>query len=61
MRIRYARAVSDWQAYWASKTHHGGPPLASVYLFEHLSLILIDGGYLAVSYAVMGAILGVWP
>ena len=26
-----------------------------------LILIVIDGGYLAVSYAVMGAILGVWP
>jgi hypothetical protein len=37
--------------------------LATVYLFERRSLILIviDGGYLAVSYAVMGAIIGVWP
>jgi hypothetical protein len=37
--------------------------LATVYLFERRSvmLIVIDGGYLAVSYAVMGAILGVWP
>jgi len=24
-------------------------------------LIVIDGGYLAVSYTVMGAIIGVWP
>jgi hypothetical protein len=37
--------------------------LATVYLFERRSLILImiDGGYFAVSYTVMGAILGVWP
>jgi Protein of unknown function (DUF1761) len=37
--------------------------LATVYLFERrsLRLIAIDGGYLAVSYAVMGAIIGVWP
>jgi hypothetical protein len=37
--------------------------LATVYLFERRSkmLIIIDGGYLAVSYAVMGAIIGVWP
>lgn len=37
--------------------------LATVYLFERRStmLIVIDGGYLAVSYAVMGAIIGVWP
>lgn len=37
--------------------------LATVYLFERRSttLILIDGGYLAVSYAAMGAIIGVWP
>ena len=37
--------------------------LATVYLFERRStmLIVIDGGYLAVSYAAMGAIIGVWP
>jgi hypothetical protein len=37
--------------------------LAIVFLFERRStmLIIIDGGYLAVSYAVMGAIIGVWP
>ena len=37
--------------------------LATVYLFERRSvmLILIDGGFLAVSYAVMGAIIGIWP
>jgi len=37
--------------------------LATVFLFERRSvmLIVIDGGYLAVSYAVMGAIIGVWP
>lgn len=34
--------------------------LATVFLFERrsLTLIVIDGGYLAVSYAVMGAIIG---
>lgn len=37
--------------------------LATVFLFERRStmLIVIDGSYLAVSYAVMGAIIGVWP
>jgi Protein of unknown function (DUF1761) len=37
--------------------------LATIFLFERRStmLIVIDGGYLAVSYAVMGAIIGVWP
>jgi hypothetical protein len=37
--------------------------LATVFLFERRSamLIVIDGGYLAVSYAVMGAIIGAWP
>jgi len=37
--------------------------LATVYLFERRStmLIVIDGGYFAVSYAAMGAIIGVWP
>ena len=37
--------------------------LATVYLFERrsLMLIVIDGGYLAVSYAAMGAIIGAWP
>lgn len=37
--------------------------LATVYLFERRSLLLIviDGGYLAVSYAAMGAIIGAWP
>ena len=37
--------------------------LATVFLFERRStmLIVIDGGYLAVSYAAMGAIIGVWP
>src|ERR1044071_4934769 len=36
--------------------------LATVALFERRStmLIVIDGGFLAVSYAVMGAIIGVW-
>jgi hypothetical protein len=34
-----------------------------VFLFERRSmmLIVIDGGYLAVSYTAMGAIIGVWP
>jgi uncharacterized membrane protein AbrB (regulator of aidB expression) len=34
--------------------------LAAVHLFERRStmLILIDGGYLAVSYAIMGAVIG---
>jgi hypothetical protein len=37
--------------------------LATVYLFERrsLMLIVIDGGYIAVSYTVMGAIIGAWP
>lgn len=37
--------------------------LATIYLFERRSrtLILIDAGYLAVSYTVMGAIIGAWP
>jgi Protein of unknown function (DUF1761) len=37
--------------------------LATVFLFERRStmLILIDGGYLAVAYTVMGAIIGAWP
>jgi hypothetical protein len=37
--------------------------LATIFLFERRStmLIVIDGGYLAVSYSVMGAIIGVWP
>jgi hypothetical protein len=37
--------------------------LATIFLFEKrpMILIVIDGGYLAVSYAVMGAIIGVWP
>lgn len=37
--------------------------LGTVFLFERRStmLIIIDGGYLAVSYTVMGAILGAWP
>lgn len=37
--------------------------LATVFLFERRSpmLILIDGGYLAVSYTVMGAIIAAWP
>lgn len=37
--------------------------LATVFLFERRSamLILIDGGYLAVAYTVMGAVLGAWP
>lgn len=37
--------------------------LAVIYLFERRSkmLIVIDGGYLAVSYTVMGAIIGAWP
>lgn len=37
--------------------------LATVFLFERrsLTLILIDGGYLAVSYTVMGTIIGAWP
>jgi len=37
--------------------------LATIFLFEKRPtiLIVIDGGYLAVSYAVMGAIIGVWP
>ena len=37
--------------------------LATVYLFERRStmLIVIDGGDLAMSYAAMGAIIGVWP
>jgi hypothetical protein len=37
--------------------------LATVFLFERRSgmLIVIDGGYLAVSYTVMGAIIGAWP
>ncbi|HET7503758.1 MAG TPA: DUF1761 domain-containing protein [Kofleriaceae bacterium] len=37
--------------------------LATVFLFERRSamLILIDGGYLAVAYTAMGAIIGAWP
>lgn len=37
--------------------------LGIVFLFERrsLTLIVIDGGYLAVSYTVMGAIIGAWP
>lgn len=37
--------------------------LVTVFLFERRSamLMLIDGGYLAVAYTVMGAILGAWP
>lgn len=37
--------------------------LATVFLFERRSamLIVIDGGFLVVSYTVMGAILGAWP
>jgi hypothetical protein len=37
--------------------------LATVFLFERRSamLIVIEGGYLAVSYTVMGAIIGAWP
>lgn len=37
--------------------------LATVFLFERRSvmLILIDAGYLAVAYTVMGAIIGAWP
>lgn len=37
--------------------------LATVFLFERRStmLIVIDGGYLAVSYTAMGAIIGAWP
>ncbi|MBZ0231196.1 MAG: DUF1761 domain-containing protein [Deltaproteobacteria bacterium] len=37
--------------------------LGIVFLFERrsLTLILIDGGYLAVAYTVMGAIIGAWP
>ncbi|HWM88324.1 MAG TPA: DUF1761 domain-containing protein [Kofleriaceae bacterium] len=36
--------------------------LATVFLFERRSvmLILIDAGYLAVAYTVMGAIIGAW-
>lgn len=34
-----------------------------IFLFERRSmmLLLIDGGYVAVSYTVMGAIIGLWP
>jgi hypothetical protein len=34
-----------------------------IFLFERRSmmLLLIDGGYVAVSYTVMGFIIGVWP
>jgi hypothetical protein len=34
-----------------------------IFLFERRSmwLLLIDGGYIAVSYTVMGAIIGAWP
>jgi len=37
--------------------------LATVFLFERRSvmLIVIDGGYLAVAYTAMGAIIGAWP
>lgn len=37
--------------------------LATIFLFERrsLALIVIDGGYAAVSYTAMGAILGAWP
>jgi hypothetical protein len=37
--------------------------LATIFLFERRStmLILIDAGYLAVSFTVMGAIIGAWP
>jgi hypothetical protein len=37
--------------------------LAVIYLFERrsLMLILIDGGYQAVAFTAMGAILGAWP
>jgi hypothetical protein len=37
--------------------------LATVFLFERRSpmLILIDAGYLAVAYTVMGTIIGAWP
>jgi hypothetical protein len=37
--------------------------LAVIYLFERrsLTLILIDGGYQAVAFTVMGAIIGAWP
>jgi hypothetical protein len=40
---------------WASAS------LATIYLFERRStmLIVIDGGYLAVSYTVMGALIGI--
>jgi hypothetical protein len=34
-----------------------------IFLFERRSMLLliIDGGYVAVSYTVMGLIIGVWP
>lgn len=37
--------------------------LAIIFLFERrsLALIVIDGGYLAVAYTAMGAIIGAWP
>lgn len=37
--------------------------IVTVYLFERRAavLMLIDGGYLAVAYTLMGAILGAWP
>lgn len=40
-----------------------GTSLATVFLFERrkVMLILIDAGYLAVAYTVMGAIIGAWP
>ncbi len=39
------------------------PSLATTFVFERRSLILIviDGGYHAVAYTVMGAIIGGWP
>jgi hypothetical protein len=40
-----------------------GMSLVTVWLFERRSgmLMLIDGGYLAVAYTVMGAVIGGWP
>ncbi|MEX1364201.1 MAG: DUF1761 domain-containing protein [Nannocystaceae bacterium] len=39
------------------------PSIATTFAFERRSgmLILIDGGYHGVAYAVMGAIIGGWP
>lgn len=40
-----------------------GTSLVTVWLFERRSgmLMLIDGGYLAVAYVMMGAVIGAWP